>query len=252
MAATQPASHAMNEAMPYFVKALVAAGKADEAVSVLSKAAERPGTSPATSAILLLQAGRVALEGKEDPKRAGELFGQVLQKNQAMIGGLVGRQAKIGMGDVYRWLGDGNVARKFYEDARPRPVDRPGGTPFVKGDYARHVEEYIRTRDYESAEEYLDEWGESFPLDRLEGFWSLLRARLDWERGRFAQVVREMQVLAKANPTSNYAAEGLMLAAEACGKLKQPEAAAAILRKVVKDYPETPFAAEAAKALNKK
>jgi len=199
-----------------------------------------------------VQAGRVALENKEDPKQAADLFTQVIQKNQAIVGAAVLRQARIGLGDVYRWLGDGEKAKKAYEDARTRPVDRPGGAPFLKGDYARHVEEYIRTRDYESAEEYLQEWGEAFPLDRLEGFWSLLRARLDFERGRLAQAVREMRVLAKANPTSNYAAEGLMLAAEACARLKQPEQAAAFLRQVVKDYPESPFAAEAAKALGKK
>jgi tetratricopeptide (TPR) repeat protein len=251
MAASQPAARGLAEALPYFVKALVAAGKADEAVDALTKAAQRAG-SPAASSVLLVEAGRVALESKDDPKRAGDLFGQVIQKNQAIAGAVVIRQAKIGMGDVYRFLGDTEKAKKAYEDARPRPVDRPGGMPFLKGDYARHVEEYIRTRDYESADDYLDEWGDAFPLDRLEGFWSLLRARLFFERGQFAQAVREAQVLARGNPTSNYAAEGLMLAADACQRMKQPDKASEFLRQVIKDYPETSFAADAAKTLNKK
>jgi tetratricopeptide (TPR) repeat protein len=250
-AATQTSPHGIVEAMPYYVKTLLAAGKADEAVSALAKAAERNAGSPAVSAELLVQAGRVALEDKDDPKRAGELFQQVIEKNQALAGPAVLRLARIGLGDVYRYQGDGEKARKAYEDAHARPVDRPGGVLLAKGDYARHVEEYIRTRDYETAEEYLDQWGEAFPLDRLEGFWSLLRARLAFERGLFSRAVREAQVLAKANPSSNYAAEALMLAADAWGRLKQPAKAAEVLRQIAKDYPESPFAAEAAKTLKK-
>ena len=75
--------------------------------------------------------------------------------------------------------------------------------------------------------------------------------RLAFERGQFAQAVQEAQVLARANPTSNYAAEGLMLAADACQKMKQPDRAAEFLRQVMKDYAESPFAAEAAKRLPK-
>ena len=191
----------------------------------------------------------MALENLDDPNRSAEIFQQVIQKNQAMVGPAIVRRARIGLGDVARRLGDFEKARKAYEEARARPVDRPGGAPFQRGDYARHVEDYTRTRDFTSAEEYLEEWGEAFPLDKLEGYWSLLRARLFFDRGQYAQAAGEAAALAKVNPKSNYAPELLMLSADAWEKLRQPPKAADALRQLVKDYPESPLAAEAAKRL---
>ena len=55
-----------------------------------------------------------------------------------------------------------------------------------------------------------------------------------------------------ANPASNYGAELLMIAYEAHRRLKQADKAKAVLRQIVKDFPESPRAAEAAKRLEGK
>lgn len=249
LAADKPAANLLGEVLPLYVKALVAGGQYDAAVESLLKAAQKSAANPGVAAAMLNQAGRVALEYKEDAKAAADLFAQVIQRHAATAGAAAVRQARIGLGDVAKFQGDYARAKQAYEDARPRPLDRPGGAPFQKGDFARHVEEYIRTRDYPSADDYLERWAEAFPLDKLEGYWSLLRARMLYERGLFPQALREGLVLVKANPTSNYAAELLMLCADAYQKLKQPEKAAEVWRRVVKEYAESSLAADAAKRL---
>jgi TolA-binding protein len=59
-------------------------------------------------------------------------------------------------------------------------------------------------------------------------------------------------VLVKVNPASNYGAELLMIAYEAHLRLRQPDEAKKVLRQIVKDFPESPLAAEAAKRLGGK
>ena len=55
--------------------------------------------------------------------------------------------------------------------------------------------------------------------------------------------------LAKANPASNYAAQLLLLAADAYRRLGKDADAKAALKQVVEKYPESPLAAEAARML---
>ncbi|HUS47096.1 MAG TPA: tetratricopeptide repeat protein [Phycisphaerae bacterium] len=242
----------VNDVLPVYARRLVAHGKADEAIAALRKASRLVKASPDVSASMLVEAGRIMLEHKGDDRGAAAIFEGVIDKYVAVGKGGAVRLAQIGLGDVWRTRGDANQARQAYQKAKPNPPDGAGGEPFVKGDYARHVEEYIRTRDYEAAGDYLQTWQEAFPLDKLEGYWSLLVAQLAFAQGRHAEAVREAQVLVKVNPASNYGAELLMIAYDAHLRLRQPDQAKKVLRQIVKDFPESPLAAEAAKKLGSK
>ena len=111
------------------------------------------------------------------------------------------------------------------------------------------MEEYLRLKDLDSAGEYLDQWAEAFPAEKLEGYWSLLEVRWRMAKLQYADAAAEAQILARVNPQSNQGAKALMLAVEAYRKLEQADKAEAALKQVMKTFPESPLAAEAAKQL---
>ena len=237
------------EAITIYADQLLAEGKFDRAIQGLRKAADM-ANRPQIAAPLLVRAANIALERGEDADLAFMLYQQVGERFGAIASIPAIRGAKIGIGDVWRVRGDYEKAEKAYRAAGAGVQDKHRGKEaFVKGDLARHVEDYIRTRKYDDAKTFLDEWADTFPLDKLEGYWSLLRVRRRRALIEHAHAVREVEVLAKVNPRSNYAAGLLMLGADSYRRLGKPEEGRKLLRQVVGQFPESPFAAEAEKEL---
>ncbi len=119
----------------------------------------------------------------------------------------------------------------------------------LQGDMARHVEAYLRDKDYDSTEDYLNRWADAMPADKLDGYWSLLRVKAFLAQGRPSQAAAEVRTLLAVNPSSAYAPQLLMLAAEAYTKMSQAEQALAALKQLVDQYPESPLAAEASQKI---
>ena len=237
--------------VPLYAEALVGVDAPDRAVAALLKGAAM-NKSPATRAMLSVQAGRVALDRLNDTARAQQIFSDVIKKYAVLTTSKDVRQARIGMGDVWRARGDYDRAVQAYAAARGRSDIKAGRAPIVKGDLARHVEDYLRKRDLLSAEEYLGKWEDTFPEDKLEGYWSTMAVRLAMTRKQYAAAVREIEVLVHVNPGSNYAAELLMMSVEPYGKLGEPTKAKAALRRIAEKYPESPLAAVAARKLGER
>jgi TolA-binding protein len=188
--------------------------------------------------------------GKEDLQKALDLFDGVVRKYDALTTVPAIRQAKIGMGDVWRLRGDYQKARDAYTDARPKSADDQNVSDSIsKGDYARHVEDYLRNKDFVGAHDFLDKWEEAYPIDKLEGYWSLLKTKLCMAEDKPANAAAEASVLVSVNAFSNYAPELLMIENEAYIKLKDPAKAKAALEMIVEKYKESPLAAAAAKKL---
>ena len=238
-------------AAPIYAETLVSLGKADKAVEVLLKGA-RMTQGPAVCAALLTQAGTVALESSNDAKRAMELFEQVIRKYEALTTAPAVRRARIGVGDVWRARGDFDNAQKAYREAGAGALGGIGKLSFAKGDFARHVEDYLRAKSLDDAHQYLDLWADAIPADKLEGYWSLLKVKLHMAQSAYADAAREAEILTAVNPGSIYAAELLMQAADAYNALQQPEKAIDTLKRLAEKYRESPLAAEAENTLKAK
>jgi TolA-binding protein len=89
-------------------------------------------------------------------------------------------------------------------------------------------------------------------MDKLDGYWSLLRGRLLASEGNYEAAIREAEVLVRVNSGSNYSPELLMIAADSYRKLAKADKATAVLQRIVKEYRDSPLAAEAAKKLKGK
>jgi tetratricopeptide (TPR) repeat protein len=161
------------------------------------------------------------------------------------------RRAHIGLGDIARHRGKGEKARKAYEAARAIEVaPRPPKMEAVRvGTLARYVEEYTREEEWDAAFRYLEEWAWEFPLAKLEGHWSFLKARALLAKGDREAALREALDLTGANPNSPYAVRLLMLGAECYVGRGNTEKARLLLQTAVEDYPEDAYHAEARRRL---
>lgn len=240
---------ALDTALPIYAKILVKKGQAAKAVAGLLAAAKMTD-NVATQATMLAEAGVRMMEmGPKESDKALALFQDVVKKYDSLTTVPAIRRAKIGMGDVWRLRGDLEKARAAYTDARPKSNNPQTSDMISKGDYARHVEDYLRSKEFGDAREFLRKWEEAYPLDKIEGYWSLLKVKMSLAESKWADAVAETTVLVTVNPASNYAPQLLMFQYEAYTNLKDAANAKAALERIATKYKESPLAKEAAKKL---
>ena len=229
------------------VPLLRAGEKSDQAVKLLAKAVGMTRHGP-TRAELLIRAGQIRLDDLGDEDGAMQLFQRVLREH-GRDGGEGLRTARIAVGDVWRARGELDKARQAYRQADVTDKRARKFPAIVQGDFARQAEAYLRRGDHAAALDALDAWEQTLPTDRLEGYSTLLRVRVLAALGRHAEAVREATVLVEVNPASQYAPNLLLARAMSQVALKQPDRAVASLRKLVRNYPESVLAIEAATLL---
>ena len=240
----------VSQLVPIHADALISAGRADAALKALLAGAKLE-TSTTGSAQLLVLAGQVCVEHLDDARQGMTLFKNVIRLHGAKTSSAWLRGARVGVGDAWRLIGDHAKAAEAYDAAGTVMPRISGGKMLARGDFSRLIEDYVRRRDLSAAEEKLDQWQNAFPADKLDGYWSLLRAKLLVRKKAYLAAAREAEILVRVTPASHHAPELLMLAAEAYrqgGKIPQ---ATATLKRVIKDYPESALAAKAVQLLKK-
>ena len=245
---TAPAK-VLRGALPMYADRLAKVDPA-RAVAALLKGTEMTA-DPAARTVLSVKAGRIALESGEADK-AMAIFSQSIKKYSALTTDQSIRDARIGMGDVWRLKGEYAKALEAYKSAGVARGSSYEKQAVRKGDLARHAEDYIRQGMFNDARDFLDRWEWEFPADKLEGFSTLLRVRLALGQKDYAAAAEQAEGLVRVNFRSNYAAELLMLASRAYKAGRKDEQARAALRRIVKSYPESPLAADARKQLGLK
>lgn len=225
-------------------------GRADDAIKIYRRAEQRLKT-PARKAQLAVQTGEALLRNLHRHDAAEEEYQRVLEVYAAGAARATLRRAHIGMGDIRRHRGKTGEAREAYEAAAKIQVKQftPTQAAVRIGTLARYVEEFTRKRDWEWAFKFLEDWAWEFPAEKLEGHWSLLRARALVAKGNQEEALREAMDLLAANPESPHAVRLLILAAEcevAAGRMDQ---ARRLLQTAVEDYPEDPHQDDARQRL---
>jgi tetratricopeptide (TPR) repeat protein len=226
-----------------------AGGQYDVAVKVYERA-ESQLAAPKQKAVMLLAAGRVLLEDLNRPAEAEQRFRRVV-KEFANVGTMVVREAQIGLGDVACRRGDREAAAAAFAEAEKVPVGGLATTnPTLRTSaLARYVEEYTRTKDFDSAEEFLRTWYREFPSHRMIGDVVVIEQRLRLAQEKYDRVLRLANDLVGVNRDSPHAAEALLLGAKAAVKLDRREEARRDLAQIIDDYPEAACRKEAAELL---
>jgi PKD repeat protein len=235
----------MAEVMPLAEAALDPAAAARAYV----KAAEMtPG--PAFKARFLVRAGQITLDRLRDANEAMKLHERTIRAYGASTTDEAIRMARIGIGDVWRFRAQLEDARRTYAAAGLGADINPARLAIAKGNFARRVEDYVRKGRLDDAQESIDLWAAAIPLDKLDGYWSLLAVRKHLASGSPERAAREARTLVAVNPQSQYAPELLLLASEAYIKLTMPDESKAALRQIAEKYPESPLAAKARNVLS--
>jgi len=153
-------------------------------------------------ATVAVQIGETLLRDLHQDDAAEKAYRRVLETYKQG-----GAAWELRLGDIWRHRGKGQEARKAYQAARDIEVaPRSPNIEAVRvGTLARYVEEYTREQDWEYAFKYLQDWAWEFPLAKLEGNWSLLRARALLAKGDRQAALREALDLTGASPDSPYA-----------------------------------------------
>ncbi len=158
--------------------------------------------------------------------------------------------------------GDGKGAKAAVDAAvaamgsAPVPTGRAGGVTAVdaynqmeirQGVLTRNVENYIRTKDLDTALTLLNQWELEFPESIWDGFTRTLRVKVAAAEGRNLVAARIAVAHARANPDGFYAAELLYRAAEQFKLGGEQQQAKTVMDLLAGKYPESPYAREAGK-----
>jgi hypothetical protein len=156
--------------------------------------------------------------------------------------------------------GDGKAAKAAVDAAAalggvvPVPTGRgAGGTAadvynqreIRQGVLTRNVENYIQTRDLNTALTLLNQWELEFPEALWEGYTRTLRVKVAAAEGRNLVAARIALAHARANPDGFYAAELLYRAAENFKLGGEQQQAKTVMDLLASKYPESPYAREA-------
>jgi TolA-binding protein len=164
---------------------------------------------------------------------------------------LVARLTRV-RGDWSARKGDRASARAAYARAQAALGSRKSAVEedAWRGALSRSTEEFLRDKSLDRAWSELRRWQEQFPIDKIDGYLTLLQARYWMARSRWPQVVALAGDLVAVNPDSPYADRVVFLSAECEEKLGRPERARAAYQSLVADYPGSPLVSEARNKIN--
>ncbi len=117
-----------------------------------------------------------------------------------------------------------------------------------QGVMARNIENYIRTKEHDTALKLIDQWETEYPDSIWDGFTRTLRVKLYAAEGKPLIAARIAVQHARANPSGFYAAELLYRAAQFYKNANEETQSKAALDLLKSKYPESPYASGTVKA----
>lgn len=154
-------------------------------------------------------------------------------------------------GDWYARKGDKSLARAAYLRAMAAIGGRRSAVEqdAWRGAHSRSAEAFLRDKSMDRARAELEAWQDEYPLDKFEGYLTLLQARYWAARAKYPQAIALSNDLIAVNPDSPYADRLVFLAAECNEKLGRHDRARASYQSLATDYPGSPLVAEARRKL---
>ncbi len=118
-----------------------------------------------------------------------------------------------------------------------------------RGARSRSTEEFLRDKALDRAWTELSLWQEAYPIDKVEGYLTLLQARYWAARNKWPQAIALAGDLVAINPDSPYADRLVFLSAECEEKSGHADRARAAYQSLLTDYPGSPLVGDARKRL---
>ena len=194
-------------------------------------------------------AADVAVNDLLDAAAAKSLLDAATTASRGSQKGQVASELQRVWGDYYALGGNGQAARKAYQQAEQSLGSTRSFAERTawRGAHSRSAEEFIRKGQHERAAAQLRLWQREFPAEKIDGYLTLLWARHFAGRKQYAQAVAQAEQLLAVNPASPYADQLLLLAADCEVKRGRADRALATLQSLLKDYPGSPLIPEVKK-----
>ncbi len=218
----------------------------DGALTVLKAADERVKADKNLRAKILREIGDVYYYHMHDLDRALLEYDKVVGRYFGLEDNIV-RITKIRIGDIMRERGDYQKAAKNYEEAERLRIDTwtPQQQPVRLGTLVHATEDFLRRGDAAEARKWIEIWDWEFPLERLRGQSSLLRARIALLERNVPEAVKQLEALVRVNPESPYVGDALWMLAEQALAQKQSDKATLLLKDLVDKHPDSEMAPKA-------
>lgn len=141
------------------------------------------------------------------------------------------------LGDSYMALGDLKRARDFFQQVEVLVSgDLKQPVSFYKSSYVLTVESYIRSGNYNDAENALEKWQEDFPTEIINGHSLLLYGKLYRAKKEYESSNKILTSLMENDPSSNLIREALFVQGSNYIALQDYTRASAIFRRLLKQY----------------
>lgn len=198
---------------------------------------------------LLLRRARNLAWGLNRLEDAADLYRQAIEiARPGPLGRATVRSANIGLGDVSLLAGKLQAAKEQYAIAE-KMTDRKALDQAAElaqlGSYPWAVEDYLARGEYEQAIETLDQWENTFPMQKLEGTSLLLRGKVLFVRQPCEPAVKYLELAEMVNPAGPQVPEAVWLRANCLLALGKIEQAMEQFARVSTEFTRSEFASQA-------
>jgi len=218
----------------------------DGALAVLAAAETKVKSDKNRRAKILREIGDVYYYHKRDLDRALLEYDKVVGRYFGLEDNIV-RVTKIRIGDIMRERGNYEKAARNYADAERVRIDKwtAEQQPVRLGMLVHATEDFLRRGDATEARKWLEIWEWEFPVERLRGQSSILRAKIALLEQNVPEAVKQLEALVRVNPESQYAGEALFMLAKQALTQNDKEKAKKLLTDLVEKHPESEMAPKA-------
>lgn len=245
----KPGAELMAAVLDLFAGPLEAPDRAEE---IARRVLSRIPLDDRTAVQTLLRKGRILLDDLDRPGEALADFKAAALRLRGDRNDALSRLALIGQGDALRALGKAAEAREAYASAERIPLPgAPASKPYDLSSFALTVESHLLSRQWEEARKIVDEWENAHPTEKLAGYSSVLRARLDFEERNTRRAIRELEHFLAADPQGLYAQQALLLLGEMRLALGDGRSAAEAFQKALDSFQDENVQKQAREGLAK-
>lgn len=215
----------------------------DEAVALYRAEIARPGLADAWRAEVIRQYGDTLFYYVKDLAGALNQYDIVVGRYAGALADNIVRVTQIKIGDIYWRTGRAEPALNAYRAAEEMKLyKRDFAQDTVrKGALYKAVDDFLRRKEYPAAEEWLDvlEW--EYPLEKVDGYATIARARLALAQNRPAEAEQQLRYFVDTGRRNAYTAEALRRLHAFYREAGRRDEAAKVFERLKKDFPDAVF-----------
>lgn len=226
----------------HVMEAVAQQGRGGEALRRMEAALAAAGKLPSLQAVVLLKSADIHWRSLKDATEAARLYEKITTEYRGIEVPAV-REAAIHWGDLYTETGDLVQAAERYKLAKTlggETFAATGQTEAIqRGAQLRIAEQKLKSGDVRGTRLLLQKMELSFPEQKLEGLFRLLRAETERMAGRYEEAVEHYEVLLRLRQWAGFRDKAIHGLADCAYRRRDFKTAVDWFDKLRESFPET-------------